>query len=107
MIHLDDIKAFVHSDRNNKVELILPVITTLISGLVIILSISPEYLRELHPLTLFLLSVASALPIWALNQLFWWHLGRRLSSEITARIVMILNVSGKEKKALSFALSRL
>ena len=45
--------------------MILPVLTTLISGLVIILLISPEYLRELNPFTLFLLSVACALPVWA------------------------------------------
>ncbi len=77
MIHLDDIKAFVHNDRSDKVEIILTVITTLISGLIIIISISPEYLRELNPFTLFILSIASALPVWALNQLFWWHLGRR------------------------------
>jgi len=107
MIHLDDIKAFVHNDRNDKIDMVLPVITTLISGLIIIISISPEYLRELNPVTLFLLSVASALPIWAFNQLLWWHLGRRVSSELVGRIVMILNVSGKEKKVLSFALSRL
>lgn len=87
--------------------MILPVITTLISGLVIIISISPEYLRELNPFTLLLLSIASALPIWALNQLLWWHLGRRVSSELTARIVIILDVSGNEKKALAFALSQL
>jgi hypothetical protein len=107
MIQLDDIKAFIHHDRNNKFDMILPVITTLISGLVIIISISPEYLRELHPLTLLLLSVASALPVWALNQLLWWYLGRRLSSELVGRIVLILKASGKEKKVLSFALSRL
>jgi hypothetical protein len=107
MIHLDDIKAFVHSERDSQLHMILPLITTLISGLVIIISVSPEYLRELNPFTLLLLSIASALPIWALNQLLWWHLGRRVSSELTARIVFILNVSGNEKKALSFALSRL
>ncbi len=104
---LNDIKPVIRSDRNKKVDMILPVITTLISGLIIIISISPEYLRELNPVTLFLLSIASALPIWAFNQLLWWYLGGRVSSEVTARIIMMLNVSRKEKKALSFALSRL
>jgi hypothetical protein len=53
------------------------------------------------------LSVASALPVWAVNQLLWLHLERRVSSQIVGRIVLIFDVSGKEKKVLSFALSRL
>lgn len=107
MINLDDLKTFVHNDQNAKKEMFLPIITTLISGLVIILSISPEYLRELNPFTLFLLSVASALPVWAVNQLLWLHLERRVSSQIVGRIVLVFDVSSKEKKVLSFALSRL
>ena len=107
MINLDDLKTFVHNDQSTQKEMFLPIITTLISGLVIILSISPEYLRELNPFTLFLLSVASALPVWAVNQLLWLHLERRVSSQIVGRIVLIFDVSGKEKKVLSFALSRL
>ncbi|WP_041277978.1 hypothetical protein [Desulfotalea psychrophila] len=107
MIHLDDLKAFVHFDREKKVDTILPLITTLIAGLVIILSISPEYLRELNPITLFLLSVACALPVWSLNQLLWWHLGRKISSELVGKIVYIFDISGKEKKVLSFALGQL
>jgi hypothetical protein len=106
-MHFDDIKTFVHSDRNHLVDTVVPVIVTLVSGLIIIISISPEYLRELNPFTLLLLSIAAALPIWALNQLYWWQIGRQVSSRLTARIVMILDVSGKEKKALSFALSQL
>ncbi len=104
---LNDIKPIIRSDRNKKVDMILPVITTLISGLIIIISISPEYLRELNPVTLFLLSIASALPIWAVNQLFWMHLERMVTSQIVGRIVLAFDVSAKEKKVLSFALSRL
>ncbi len=107
MIHLDDLKAFVRNDRNTSKDMILPIITTLISGLIIILSISPQYLRELNPFTLLLLSVASALPVWAVNQLLWMHLERRVTSQIVARIVLAFDVSAKEKKILSFALSRL
>ncbi len=107
MIHLDEIKSFIHVDRDKKIDMILPVITTLISGLVIILLISPEYLRELNPFTLFLLSIACALPVWAFNQLLWWYLGRRVSGELVAKIAYIFAVSGKEKKVLSFALGQL
>ena len=106
-MHFDDIKTFIHSDRNHMIDTVVPIIVTLVSGLIIIISISPEYLRELNPFTLFLLSIAAALPIWALNQLYWWHIGRQVSGRLTARIVMILDVSGKEKKALSFAISQL
>jgi hypothetical protein len=107
MIHLDDIKAFVHVDREKKIDTILPIITTLIAGLVIILTISPDYLRELNPITLFLLSVACALPVWSLNQLLWWYLGRKVSSELVGKVAFIFDVSGKEKKVLSFALGQL
>ena len=107
MIHLDDLKAFVHNDRNKTKDMILPILTTLISGLIIILSISPQYLRDLNPFTLLLLSVASALPVWAVNQLLWLHLERRMTSQIVGRIVLAFDISVKEKKVLSFALSRL
>jgi hypothetical protein len=107
MIHLDDIKAFVHVDREKKIDTILPIITTLIAGLVIILTISPDYLRELNPITLFLLSIACALPVWSLNQLLWWYLGRKVSSELVGKVAFIFDVSGKEKKVLSFALGQL
>jgi hypothetical protein len=107
MIHLDDIKSFVHVDREKKIDTILLFITALISGLIIILSISPDYLRELNPFTLLLLSVACALPVWSLNQLLWWHLGRKVSGALVAKIVFIFDVSGNEKKVLSFALVQL
>jgi hypothetical protein len=107
MINLEDIKAFVHTDRDKKIDTIIPIITTLIAGLVIILSISPDYLRELNPLTLLLLSIASALPVWSLNQLLWWYLGRKVSGEMVSKVVFIFDVSGKQKKVLSFALGQL
>jgi len=107
MIQLDDLKAFVRNDRSSKMDMILPVITTLISGLIIILSISPQYLSELNPFTLLLLSIASALPIWAVNQLLWLHLERRMTRQIIGRIVLVFDFSAKEKKVVSFALSRL
>ena len=107
MINLEDIKAFVHTDRDKKIDTILPILTTLIAGLIIIISISPDYLRELNPFTLFLLSIACALPVWSLNQLLWWHLGRKVSSELVGKIGFIFDVSGKEKKVLSFALGQL
>jgi len=107
MIHLDDLKTFVHNDRSTKMDMILPAITTLISGLIIILSISPQYLRELNPFTLLLLSIASALPVWAVNQLLWLHLERRLGSQVIGRIVLLFDISVKEKKVMSFALTRL
>lgn len=107
MIHLDDLKSLVRNDRNHVKDMILPVITTLISGLIIIMSISPQYLRELNPFTLLLLSIASALPIWAVNQLFWMHLERMVTSQVVGRVVLAFDVSAKEKKVLSFALSRL
>jgi hypothetical protein len=107
MINLDDIKAFVHTDRDKKIDTILPILTTLIAGLIIIISISPDYLRELNPFTLFLLSIACALPVWSLNQLLWWHLGRKVSSELVGKIAYLFDVTGKEKKVLSFALGQL
>ena len=107
MINLDDIKAFVHVDREKKIDTILPLITTLIAGLVIILSISPDYLRELNPVTLFLLSVACALPVWSLNQLLWWYLGRKVSSDMVGKVAYLFDVTGKGKKVLSFALGQL
>lgn len=107
MIHFDDIKAFVHTESDKKTEAILSIITTLISGLIIIVTLSPEYLRELNPFTLFLLSVSCALPVWAFNQLLWWYLGRSISGEIVSKLVFVFDMTGPEKKVLSFILSRL
>ena len=107
MIHLDDIRSFIHVDRDKRFDMVLPVLTTLISGLVIILLISPEYLRELNPFTLLLLSISCSLPVWAFNQLLWWHLGRKVSGELVAKIAYVFAVSEKDKKVLSFALGQL
>ncbi len=107
MIHLDDMKAFVHFERNRMADTLLPILTTLISGIVIIISISPYYLHELNPFTLFLLAVASALPVWALNQLLWWQLGRSVTGKLVARFIILFNVPEKDKKLLSFALTQL
>jgi len=107
MIHFDDIKTFVHTESDKKTEGILSIITTLISGLIIIVTINPEYLRELNPFTLFLLSVSCALPVWAFNQLLWWYLGRKISGEIVAKVAFVFDITGPEKKVLSFVLSRL
>ena len=54
-----------------------------------------------------LLSISCALPVWAWNQLLWWHIGRSVSSEIVARMTYILDVPEGRKKAYAFALSRL
>jgi hypothetical protein len=74
---------------------------------VIILTVSPAYLRELHPFTLLLLSIACALPVWAWNQLLWWHIGRRISATIVAHITCILDVPNSRRKAYNFALTEL
>ena len=107
MIDLDHLKSFVHLDREKETRSLLPLLVTLVSGLVIIVSISPSYLRELHPFTLLLLSVCSALPVWAFNQLLWWLLGRRVSGELVKRIVLLFDLSPMERRALSFALGQL
>jgi hypothetical protein len=88
-------------------QVLLPVATVLISGMVVLLTVSPAYLRELHPLTLLLLSVACALPVWALNQLMWWQVGRSISATIVAKMTYILDVAPARKKAYAFALSQL
>jgi len=107
MLHIEDIKSFVHTDRDKKTEVFLSILTTLISGLIIIISISPAYLRELNPFTLFLLSISCALPVWAFNQLLWWYLGRRVTGEIVSKVAFVFDISWTEKKVLSFALVQL
>jgi hypothetical protein len=101
------IQQSIGPHRENNWQFLVPVVTVLISGLVIILAISPEYLRELNPVTLLLLSIACALPIWAWNQLLWWHIGRSVSGEIVAKMTYILDVPEVRKKAYAFALSSL
>ena len=106
-LHLPKIKEIGSSSQNRVVELLIWLATTLISGLVIIVSISPSYLRELNPFTLLLLSVACSLPIWALNQLLWWQLARRVTTGIVQKLGFIIDVSDVHRKEFSFALSQL
>ena len=107
MIHLKDMKSLLHHKQDNKTDAILSIVVTLISGMVILLSISPEYLRELNPFTLLLLSIAAALPVWAFNQLLWWYFGRKVSATLVGKATGIFAVSEKSKKIISFALSQL
>ncbi len=107
MSFINEIKSVIQTDRDKKTDIFLSVMTTLISGIVIILSISPEYLHELNPLTLLLVSVACALPVWAFNQLLWWYLGRLFSGELIGKIAYIFEIPEKGKKLLSLAISML
>jgi hypothetical protein len=88
-------------------ELLIWAGTTLVSGLVIIVSISPEYLSELNPFTLLLLSIACSLPFWALNQLLWLQISKSITAELVQKIVFIIDVSGNHQKELSFALRQI
>ena len=101
------IQDSLRPSRESGAQLLAPVLTVLISGLVIILAASPQYLRELHPVTLLLLSVACALPVWALNQLLWWHVGQRISGEIVVKIAYVLDVPEPRRKVYGFALARI
>ena len=107
MINLDNIKALTNTEAGFKGDGILQLVTSLMSGLIILLSVRPEYLIELNPFTLMLLSISAALPVWAFNQLLWWYLSRRVSAGVVARFVAHLKISDKEKSLLSFALIRL
>ena len=106
-MNLGSLKESIRPRRESGLQVLIPVVTVLISGMVIILAVSPAYLRELHPLTLLLLSVACALPVWALNQLMWWQVGRSISGAIVAKITYILDVAPARRKAYAFALSQL
>ena len=106
-LHLPNLKEIGSSSQNRAAELLIWLATTLVSGLVIIVSISPSYLRDLNPFTLLLLSVACSLPIWALNQLLWWQLARRVTAGIVQKLVFIIDVSDAHRKEFSFALSQL
>ena len=106
-LHLADIRKNNSSNLNKGTELLVWLATTLLSGLVIIVSISPGYLSELNPFTLLLLSVACSLPIWAINQVLWWHIGRSITKGIVQKLVFIIDVSDKHRKEFTFALSQL
>jgi len=86
---------------------LVPLVTVLMSGLVIILEVSPSYLQELHPLTLLLLSIVCALPVWALNQLLWWGIGRSVSGAIVEKLIYVLEVPEAHRQAYSFAFAEL
>jgi hypothetical protein len=106
-MNFSSIQQSFRPPRESSLQLLVPIFSVLISGLVIILTISPEYLRELNPVTLLLLAISCALPIWAWNQLLWWHIGRSVSGEIVAKMSYILDVPEERKKAYAFALSML
>ncbi len=106
-MNLGSLKERVRPRSETGLQVLIPVATVLISGMVILLTVSPAYLRELHPLTLLLLSVACALPVWALNQLMWWQVGRSITGAIVAKMTYILDVAPARKKAYAFALSQL
>ena len=106
-MHFPNLREIINPANNRGEELLIWAATTLVSGLIIILSISPEYLRELNPFTLLLLSVACSLPVWALNQLLWWHIGRSVITEVVNELVTIIDISDKHRKEFSFALAQL
>jgi hypothetical protein len=106
-LHLANIRKNNSSNINRGSELLIWLATTLISGLVIIVSISPGYLSELNPFTLLLLSVACSLPIWAINQALWWYIGKSITKGIVQKLVFIIDVSDEHRKEFTFALSQL
>jgi hypothetical protein len=105
-VHLPNLKELGSSHQKRGTELLIWIATTLISGLVIIVTISPDYLRDLHPFTLLLLSVACSLPIWALNQLLWWQISRTITTELVNKLGYIFGIADEYKKGFSFALSQ-
>jgi hypothetical protein len=106
-MNLSSLQQYLRPPEPSGWQALVPVITVLLSGLVIILEVSPAYLRELHPLTLLLLSVASALPVWALNQLLWWNIGRSVSGAIVEKMIYVLEVPEQHRRVYSFAFSEL
>lgn len=101
------IRDLINPVHDHGEELLIWAATTLVSGLVIIVSISPEYLRELNPFTLLLLSIACSLPFWALNQLLWWQVSKSITAELVQKIVFIVDVSESHQRGLSFALRQI
>ena len=101
------IRDLINPVHDHGEELLIWAATTLVSGLVIIVTISPEYLSELNPFTLLLLSIACSLPFWALNQLLWWHISKSITAELVQKIVFIADVSESHQKELSFALRQI
>jgi hypothetical protein len=106
-MNLSDMQNLLRPARESAWQALVPVATVLVSGLVIILAVSPDYLRELHPFTLLLLAVACALPVWAWSQLLWWYTGRVVSAALVAKITYVLDVPETRRAAYAFALSEL
>lgn len=106
-MHLPNLKNMINSEPNRNREMLMWMATTFISGIVIILSVSPNYLQELHPFTLLLLSIACALPVWTLNQLLWWQIGRIVSHQLVKKLVCLLDISEHHQKEFAFALSKI
>ena len=101
------IRDLINPVHDRGEELLIWAGTTLVSGLVIIVSISPEYLSELNPFTLLLLSIACSLPFWALNQLLWWQISTSITADLVQKIVFIADISEHHQKELSFALRQI
>jgi hypothetical protein len=101
------IRDIINPVHNHGEELLIWAGTTLVSGLVVIVSISPAYLSELNPFTLLLLSIACSLPFWALNQLLWWQISKSITAELVQKIVFIADVSDDHQKELSLALRQI
>lgn len=106
-MHIPQIKELIKPVHNRGQELLVWAATTLVSGLVVILSVSPEYLRELNPFTLLLLSVTCSLPVWAINQLLWRQISSKVTTELVQKIVFITDISERHRRELSFALTQL
>lgn len=106
-MHLPNLKNMINSEPNRNREMLMWMATTFISGIVIILSVSPNYLQELPPFTLLLLSIACALPVWTLNQLLWWQIGRIVSHQLVKKLVCLLDISEHHQKEFAFALSKI
>jgi hypothetical protein len=106
-MNLTDIWSSIRPARESALHAVVPVATVLVSGLVVILAVSPDYLRALHPFTLLLLAVACALPVWAWNQLLWWYTGRSVSAVLVGQITYVLDVPEARRAAYAFALSEL
>jgi len=106
-MNLGSLQDSIRPHRQSTLHALIPIFTVLISGLVIILAVSPQYLRQLHPLTLLLLAIACALPVWAWNQLLWWYSGRSVSAAIVEKLTYVLDVPQKHRRAYGIALSQL
>ena len=53
------------------------------------------------------MSVACSLPVWAVNQLLWWQISSKITTELVQKIVFITDISERHRRELSFALTQL